>query len=72
MGDILPPLRNPLAQQHNDEALLIKSLLEIKHNRLKTALTDIETLLKTNPNFKSSFFLLTSTNKTIFIAQKLN
>jgi murein L,D-transpeptidase YafK len=34
------------------ESLLVKSLLEISHNRLDTALNDIEALLRLKPNFK--------------------
>lgn len=34
------------------EALLVKSLLEIKNNHLNSALRDVEALLKINPNFR--------------------
>src|SRR5512147_1479679 len=34
------------------ESLLVKSLLEIKHNRLDVALNDINNLLQINPNFR--------------------
>jgi murein L,D-transpeptidase YafK len=34
------------------ETLLVKSLLEIKENRMDSALTEIETVLKMNPNFR--------------------
>ncbi len=34
------------------EAMLVKSLLEIKENRMVSALSEIETVLKINPNFR--------------------
>lgn len=55
MGD-KPPAQRREAQQHqapNDlEALLVKSLLEVRQNRLDVALKDIEALLGSYPNFK--------------------
>jgi len=52
MGDLLPPLQYARAHNNNPEALLVNILLEIKHNRLDTALRDVEALLHINPNFK--------------------
>jgi murein L,D-transpeptidase YafK len=39
------------------EALLVKSLLEIRNNRLDTALSDIEALLRIKPNFKLAYLI---------------
>lgn len=48
----VPKHTSVLPQSIHPEKLLVKSLLEIKHNRLDTALADIEALLKANPNFR--------------------
>lgn len=52
MGDLLPPLQYARSHGNNPEALLVNILLEIKQNRLDTALRDVEALLHVNPNFK--------------------
>lgn len=36
----------------NPETLLVKSLIEIQHNRMDSALNGIESVLKINPNFR--------------------
>jgi len=53
-GERLPPAQQKRAPSQNvhPEKLLVKSLLEIKHNRLDVAMNDIEDLLRVNPNFK--------------------
>ncbi len=52
MGDLLPPLQYARAHTNNPEALLVNILLEIKQNRLDTALRDVEALIHINPHFK--------------------
>lgn len=52
MGDLLPPLQYARSHDNNPEALLVNILLEIKQNRLDTALRDVEALLQVNPHFK--------------------
>lgn len=50
-----PPLQKREAQNHAQgdiESMLVKSLLEIRENRLGLALKDIEALLRIYPNFK--------------------
>ena len=48
-----PPLKPSAAVHgHGPEAMLVKSLFEIRHNRLDTALTEIDNLLSLNPNFR--------------------
>ncbi|MGE5027352.1 MAG: L,D-transpeptidase family protein [Betaproteobacteria bacterium] len=55
MGD-KPPAPRREAQQNQTpsdlESLLVKSLLEVRQNRLDVALKDIEALLRIYPNFK--------------------
>lgn len=54
MGD-KPALRREAQQNQTPsdlESLLVKSLLEVRQNRLDIALKDIETLLRIYPNFK--------------------
>lgn len=49
----LSPIRLPQSSpQLSLESLLVKSLLEIRHNRLDVALNDINQLLNLNPNFR--------------------
>jgi murein L,D-transpeptidase YafK len=52
MGDLLPPLQYARIHNDNPEALLVNILLEIRQNRLDTALRDVEALLHINPNFR--------------------
>lgn len=40
------------APQLSFESMLVKSLLEIRHNQLDVALNDIDNLLRVNPNFR--------------------
>jgi murein L,D-transpeptidase YafK len=49
----LPLRETPLGPMQKDlESMLVKSLLEVRQNRLDQALQDIEDLLKRYPNFK--------------------
>ena len=43
---------NPAAPSRNMEQQLVQSLLSINDNRLDTAMTEVDSLLKVNPNFK--------------------
>lgn len=52
MGDLLPPLQYARTHNNNPEALLVNILLEIRQNRLDTALRDVDALLHINPNFR--------------------
>lgn len=52
MGDLLPPLQYARSHNNNPEALLVNILLEIRQDRLGTALRDVDALLHVNPNFK--------------------
>ncbi|BCB28023.1 hypothetical protein SKTS_29090 [Sulfurimicrobium lacus] len=52
MGDLLPPLQYARTHNNNPEALLVNILLEIRQDRLNTALRDVDALLHINPNFR--------------------
>lgn len=52
MGDHFPPAIDKAVKPRSYEALLARSLLEIRQNRLDEALRDIEALLRLNPAFK--------------------
>ena len=46
------PSRPPFSGRLSPESLLVKSLLEIQHARMDKALSDINAVLRLNPNFK--------------------
>ncbi len=48
----LPVQLTPSGPQLSSESLLVKSLIEIRHNHLDVALNDIDNLLHLNPNFR--------------------
>lgn len=52
MGDLLPPVQSARIRSNNPETLLVNILIDIRQNRLDTALRDVEALLDANPNFK--------------------
>lgn len=52
IGDLLPPILHTRTHNNTPESLLVNILLEIRQDRLSTALRDVDALLHANPNFK--------------------
>ena len=54
---LLTGMAHAAPDSHNTEAQLAKSLQAIKNNRLDIALNEVDSLLRTNPNFKLAYLV---------------